>query len=847
MKISSFLDSFLSKDKPQEKTKGISDVFEVPNYGDKVAPPKLSSAYLTEMKGWVHSCVTTISDAVGSVEVKLYKYKTNGETKEVFTHPILDTLYKINNFTTKFDHFWLTQAYLEMTGECPWYLEKTNGVITGIFILRPDRLTILYDAQNLVGGYEYSISKNSLGKSRVILLKPDEIIFLKVPNPNNVYRGLGTLQAVARTINIDEFAETWNENFFYNSARPDSILMVKVKRMTDEQRNKLKATLKVNHKGLDNAHKTMVLSGDMEYKQVGFSQADMEFLEQQKFSRDKILGIFRVPKVLVAQTDGVNYANAKTSENIFAKYTIKPKLERIFSQLNEFLVPMYPDGDQLFLDFESPVKEDQEENIAKYNSGINNGYMTINEVREKENLAPIKGDVGNQVFLPAGMTPVGSTDKELIKPEEEEEVITEEETTEKISGEKLKAFKARTKKSRKLDNVRLQIRKAVKDSLIRKSTIPILEEKDVDPELEKKKLFWNTQIKTADKIEEVFIKGFKKIFSDQEKKVLRKLKQKAVNIDVDKVLLNEKVELAIGVKFATPELEKLIAEQGELAMSLVGDMDFDDKDTIIRKYLKTRPAKFVSDVTKVTNENIKKILEEGMASGASIDDITESIIEKFSFFKTSRATRIARTEVIRASNFATEQAYIQSGVVEQKEWLTAFDERTCARCEAMDGKRKTLGTNFFNKGDVFQEIPLDYEDIGFPPLHVSCRCTLIPVISEKSIKDNIEIKKKKEAKKQAEEIKKAIVSEAKKEVDKLKEEVNNSVDNIIKDTKKVNKKILDDSEQTKKSVEKSVEKSNEEKLQEDILADKTEMKDEIKSFKKVREEIQTIINEEDEK
>lgn len=823
--------------KKQIAKKGISDVFEVPNYGDKVPPTKRTSEYLGEMSGWTHSCVTAISDSVASVEVKLYKYKPNGDTKEIFTHPILDILYKVNNFTTKFDHFWLTQAYLEMTGECPWYLEKVNGIITGIFILRPDRLTILYDKQNLVGGYEYSVSRNDYGKSEVILLRPDEIVFLKVPNPNNVYRGQGTLQAVARTINIDEFAETWNENFFYNSARPDGILTVKMKRMNPEQIDKLKASLKVSHTGLQNSHKTMILSGDMDYKQVSLSQADMEFMEQQKFSRDKILGVFRVPKAIVSQTDDVNYASAKTAENIFAKYTIKPKLERIFSQLNEFLLPMYPDGDTLFLDYESPVKEDQEENNARYHSGINNGYMTINEIREKENLVSIKGDIGNQVFLPSGLVAVGATDK-IIVPKEENEVIEPEESLKKMNPERLKAFKARTKKTRTLDSVRLEIRKMVKESLIKKQTLKVLEEEDVDPALEIKKLFWNTVIKTADESEDAMEKVFVKIFASQEKKILKSLPKKAIK--KESILLNEKIEVAIGVKEVTPIIEKLIAEQGATAIGLVDDVVFDDKDTIILQYIKKRPATFVLGVTQTTNNIIKDILTKGIKEGLGMDEISKLISEKFTSFTKNRTKQIARSEVIRASNFASEQAYSQSGVVEYKEWLTAFDERTCPRCAEMNGKKKKLGDNFFKKGDVFQDIPLDYEDIGFPPLHVNCRCALIPVVSEKSLKTNIE-------KKKVEKIKNEITLKTKKEIEKLKADMKNSVDNSLKKVSKTNDELLSNNEKIKKSIVDSHKDFEEtkKKLEKENEKSKKELQEEIVGIKKVRNKIQTIINEDD--
>ena len=83
-----------------------------------------------------------------------------------------------------------------------------------------------------------------------------------------------------------------------------------------------------------------------------------------------------------------------------------------------------------------------------------------------------------------------------------------------------------------------------------------------------------------------------------------------------------------------------------------------------------------------------------------------------------QAERIARTEVIRASNQASLDAYIQSGVVEGKQWITfgATDE-----CEQYDGKIEyDLEGKFYSSDNEFQD--------GDPPLHPNCRCVLVPIV-----------------------------------------------------------------------------------------------------------------------
>jgi hypothetical protein len=90
---------------------------------------------------------------------------------------------------------------------------------------------------------------------------------------------------------------------------------------------------------------------------------------------------------------------------------------------------------------------------------------------------------------------------------------------------------------------------------------------------------------------------------------------------------------------------------------------------------------------------------------------------------------IARSEIIRAHNATADMSYIQSGVIQEKQWYTAADERRCIFCAAMHGKVIVVGGDYFKQGDRFevidgkgklQTLKLDYSDIKYPPLHVKC-------------------------------------------------------------------------------------------------------------------------------
>lgn len=508
--------------------------------------------YLAEMKGWVGACVNAIAEEVASINLKLYQYTSDG-IKEVEDHAVLDLLYKVNGFTTKFEHFYLTQAYLELTGEAPWFIEKNGKEVLGVYILRPDKISPFSKDGVKIDGYKYEI-----GQGRTQILSADEVIFLKYPNPIKPYRGIGILEQAAVSVDIDNYSEKWNMNFYKNSARPDAILTVDVESMDEEQKAVLKKTLKDQYGGVKNAHNLMVLFGAMKFDKSSFSQKDMDFLEQQRFSRDKILGIFRVPKAIVSQTDEVNYASAKTAEYIFARYTIKPKMERLIQQLNEFLLPMYAGTEKMFLDFENVIPEDEEAKYKNYESGLKAGYLTINEVRREQELPDVDG--GDVIYLPFNLVPLGeskSNDEneigkgvKILKINKKKEIKLRKD----LKSERLKELKARSKNyfevekiKEKYNNITGEIKKEVRDAIkgeyvnidknVKKKKKVKVSKNDIDKKVSELLNIANEGKIENEKIAKDEINKEKKLrkkqeekFNKEKKELENKIKDKEVNV-----------------------------------------------------------------------------------------------------------------------------------------------------------------------------------------------------------------------------------------------------------------------------------------------------------------------------
>ena len=685
-------------------------------------PPKMKTQdYLKNCTGFIYSCVTAIADEIGAMQLKLYKFANDGKTvEEEPTSEIIDSIYRANDFTTKFDMLWSSAQYLELTGEAPWFISYAQSptfkkdVPYQMLLLRPDRLKVLPGKDGkMVGGYAYRVDQ-----SKTLTLKPEEVVMLRYPDPLSQFRGKGTLEAAARTADIEIFAEEYNRKFFYNSARPDS-QFVTDKKLTKNQLKNLEKKINKKYRGISNAHKTLILENGLEWKPMGLTQKDMDFIQQQKFSRDKIFSIFRVPKSVVAITDDVNRSNAEAGNYVFALRKIRPMMIRFIEQLNEFYVTQFDNTGKYFLDFEDPVPENEELKLKRYESGIKNRWLTPNEVRSSEGLEPIDG--GDKVMGPLNLVEINGSKGELSKRGLHKTIVRS--AYRRYKKQIIKNEITEKMKTKIAEGLEKKLYPIVRASLVNKANQSIQEKKH-EFEAIVRQIHTNYEKKMVN-----IIKG---VFEKQRKEMLGRLPKKAIN--PKDYIFDVKEHAKASLRLYMPVLSELVKDQSSEAFDLLGIDDvLDFKNPAVEGYLKTRIYKFGFDMTKHTNEKLGKALAQGVNEGEGIPEIRNRVSDLFKDMSKYRSIRIARTEITRATSFSHEQSYKESGVVDKKEWLTAKDERTCKFCRPMDGKTVKLGGKFFKQGSSMTDtdgnkLEFSYEDIVYPPLHANCRCTLIPVI-----------------------------------------------------------------------------------------------------------------------
>jgi HK97 family phage portal protein len=327
--------------------------------------------------GTLFAIVHRTSNATSQVKWRLYRTAKSGldeDRIEVTSHLALDVWKKPNDFYTRQELVETTQQHVDLVGEGWWVVARdprTRSIPLELWPVRPDRIEPIPHPTDFLTGYVYT----SPDGERVPLAL-DEVIQLRMPNPEDPYRGMGPVQSILTEIDATRHSAQWNLNFFRNSAEPGGIIEVD-KRLSDDEFDEMSARWREQHQGVANAHRVAILEQG-KWVDRKFTQRDMQFAELRGVSSAVIREAFGMPKFAVGDVDDVNRATAEASKAWFAEMLTVPRLERIKGALNNDFLPLFgPTAEGLEFDYDNPVPPNPEQDNADRDSRASTAKILI--------------------------------------------------------------------------------------------------------------------------------------------------------------------------------------------------------------------------------------------------------------------------------------------------------------------------------------------------------------------------------------------------------------------------------------------------------------------------------------
>lgn len=157
------------------------------------------------------------------------------------------------------------------------------------------------------------------------------------------------------------------------------------------------------YQGAKNAGKTPILEGGMEYKQLGMSNQDAEWLASRKFTIEDIARIFNISPIFLQDYSHSTYANFSEASRAFLGQTLRPHLVNFEQQLKDALmIDLTSNSKKRYVvefDTSDLLRTNQQERFNSYDIAIKCGILSPNEARKREGLPPyVGGDEFSQAW-----------------------------------------------------------------------------------------------------------------------------------------------------------------------------------------------------------------------------------------------------------------------------------------------------------------------------------------------------------------------------------------------------------------------------------------------------------------
>lgn len=331
---------------------------------------------LTQMSSYgsvstLYSIVSKIAYSTSEVKWRLYRKRTDarrtmapneGDRQELAVHPAIDLWAKPNPFYTGQQFVETVEQHQDLTGEQWWIISRhpASPMPLEIWPVRPDRMAPVAHPTDFIAGYVHTDAQGLQTWYDI-----DEVIHIKAPNPLDPYRGLGVVQSLLVDLDAGRQAAEWNRNFFGNNAAPGGVIEFD-KRLSDSEFDEFAARWRENHRGTHNAHRVAMMDNGGKWKDAQLNMRDMQFAELRGLSREIIREAFGMHGHMLGLSADINRANAEAAEDVYARWLIRPRLDRIKDALNFHLLPLFgSSGAGLEFDYDDPSLEDSEAENAR--------------------------------------------------------------------------------------------------------------------------------------------------------------------------------------------------------------------------------------------------------------------------------------------------------------------------------------------------------------------------------------------------------------------------------------------------------------------------------------------------
>jgi HK97 family phage portal protein len=222
--------------------------------------------------------------------------------------------------------------------------------------------------------------------------------------------GLSRIEYARHSMGIARAAEDATSETFKNGLRSGGFIKYGGvgQYLNDKNREQIRESTRKFVTGGPESGGIMVLEGGMDFKGITMNPQDAQLLASRQFSVEDICRWFQVPPVLVGHAAAGVTAWGSGIEQLllgWSALSLRSYVRGIEQEvLRSLVAPKDRPSQYLTIDLDDLLAADSAARSALYSTFAQNGVMTRNEIRAKEDLAPAAG--GDKLTVQSNLIPL---------------------------------------------------------------------------------------------------------------------------------------------------------------------------------------------------------------------------------------------------------------------------------------------------------------------------------------------------------------------------------------------------------------------------------------------------------
>lgn len=403
MGIRSAFSTYLDKraisrlERRSQSASGCTFTFGLPNTASGETVTQDSALGLTAFL----SGVTILSGSVSQLPLKVFKKTPTGK-EEVPDHPVNGLLQaRPNPDMTAVMFRDSRQQWVNTHGNGYAEIERDNiGRPLALWPLPADKVKAEWNSRDELV-YEYTTGTQI--KKQSTTLSASEVLHIPGFGFDGV-TGRSIIAYARESLGEAQATQKAGAAFWANGARPTGMLefpgMIK-----QDQLERLRSQFAETYSGAGNTGKPMLLEGGAKWSPTSIPPEDAQYLETRNFQVADIARMFNMPPHMLGDLSNAHFSNIEHQNRFFLQMTLMPWLIRWEQECNAKLFTEQERGDGYFVEHvvDAFLRGDTTSRFNAYKMAREGGWMSVNDIRRKENMNPIDG--GDVYLSPLNMAP----------------------------------------------------------------------------------------------------------------------------------------------------------------------------------------------------------------------------------------------------------------------------------------------------------------------------------------------------------------------------------------------------------------------------------------------------------